>query len=86
MKEAQGEKIDLQTGTGSVIIPNAKGDPMECKITSAYEQVDEKSIHVITDRGVFLVSIDECTIDGKEMTDIEELKLNIPEKKQTNPN
>ena len=79
------ERIEIEILEDIVKIPNSKGELMDCQITGA-EPVDERSVHIITDRGIFLINIDECRINGMDIIDINDLMIQIPEKKQTNPN
>ena len=46
------ERIEIEISEDIVKIPNSKGELMDCQITGA-EPVDERSVHIITDRGIF---------------------------------
>lgn len=80
------EKLNIETGKSSVLIPKEDGSKIECKIIAPLERVDDMSVHVITDKGVFLFSIEHIMLDGESFDSVDALELKIPEKRQTNPN
>lgn len=79
------EKVNILLGENSVKIEYKDGR-QEFEITGDPEQVDDKSIHVITSGGIFLINFQQVQFDGEDIKSMDELLLKIPEKKQTNPN
>jgi len=67
------EKININLGENSLFI-----NGLECTIVSNHEIVDKKSIHVSTNKGVFLLNIDNITINGEDVIDIDDLAAKIP--------
>jgi len=67
------EKININLGENSLFI-----NGLECTIVLNHEIVDEKSIHVSTNKGVFLLNVDNVTINGEDVIDIDDLVAKIP--------